>query len=59
MINAIAKEIIANVQVLEDKIKDYLLVTVSDVSHKHERNVNFKLSTKNKEAFLETLSGIK
>ena len=59
MINAIAKEIVGNVQVLAEKINDYLLVTVTDVSFRHERNVNFQLSTKNNEAFLDTLSTIK
>ena len=59
LINAIAKEIVGNVQVLAEKINDYLLVTVTDVSFRHERNVNFQLSTKNNEAFLDSLSGIK
>ena len=59
LINAIAKEIVGNVQVLADKIKDYLLVTVTDVTYKHERNVKFKLSTKNREALLKTIRAIK
>ena len=59
LINAIAKEIVGNVQVLAEKIKDYLLVTVTDVSYRHERNVNFQLSTKNNEAFLDSISAIK
>merc|ERR1712155_57128 len=59
LINAIAKQIVGNVQALAEKIKEYLLVTVTDVSYKQDRNVNFKLSTKNNMEFLDNLKLIK
>ena len=59
LIKAITKELVGNVQVLAEKIKDYLLVTVNDVSYRLERNVNFRLSTKNNEDFLDSLNTIK
>ena len=59
LIKAITKELVGNVQVLAEKIKDYLLVTVNDVSYRHERNVNFRLSTKNNEELLDSLNTIK
>ena len=59
LINAIAKQIVGNVQALAEKIKEYLLVTVTDISYKQDRNVNFKLSTKNNMEFLENLKLIK
>ena len=59
MIKAITKELVGNVQVLAEKIKDYLLVTVNDVSYRHERNVNFRLSSKNNEELLDSLNTIK
>lgn len=59
LINAVAKELINKVQIIADKISDYVLVTVNDVSHSIERNVALRLTTQSAKEFLDKILEVK
>ena len=59
LINSIARDIVGKAQVMADRIKQYILVTVNDVSYQTERNVAFRLATPIYTEFLDALQRVK